>query len=197
MIAGHFGFAAIVKGIERRTPLWILMLAAVWLDIVFVPLYLAGVETIEPAAGAVGSYGGGIIHADYTHSLVGAIVLSVALGVLAAFAWGKRSGAFVAFVAFSHWLLDLVVHRADMPLLPANLGNLPLLGFGLWRLPSASIIVELVLVLLGAWVYGHAARDIARQNKRGKILATTVAGLIALCGILVLYLDASGAGGSS
>jgi hypothetical protein len=38
MIAGHFGFAAIVKGHEPETPLWILMLATVWLDVIFVPL---------------------------------------------------------------------------------------------------------------------------------------------------------------
>jgi hypothetical protein len=41
MIAGHFGLAAGVKGRERQVPLWALMLATVWLDIVFVPLLAA------------------------------------------------------------------------------------------------------------------------------------------------------------
>jgi len=48
------------------------MLATVWLDLVFVPLFLAGVETIEPLAGARGSYGTGIIDADYTRGLASA-----------------------------------------------------------------------------------------------------------------------------
>jgi hypothetical protein len=38
MIAGHFGLAAGVKGRERQVPLWALMLATVWLDLVFAPL---------------------------------------------------------------------------------------------------------------------------------------------------------------
>ena len=40
MITGHFGLAAGVKSAERQVPLWALMLATVWLDILFVPLYL-------------------------------------------------------------------------------------------------------------------------------------------------------------
>ena len=42
MIAGHFGLAAAVKSHERQAPLWALMLATVWLDIIFVPLFLMG-----------------------------------------------------------------------------------------------------------------------------------------------------------
>ena len=65
MVAGHFGFAALVKSRERTTPLWALMLATVWLDVVFVPLFLAHRETVQPVHAG---YGGLIIHADYTHS---------------------------------------------------------------------------------------------------------------------------------
>ena len=46
MITGHFGLAAGVKSAERAVPLWALMLATVWLDILFTPLFLAGVETV-------------------------------------------------------------------------------------------------------------------------------------------------------
>ena len=40
MVAGHFGFPAMVKSREKSAPLWALMLATVWLDIVFIPLIL-------------------------------------------------------------------------------------------------------------------------------------------------------------
>src|SRR6516164_7656571 len=80
MIAGHFGFAAAVKSREPETPLWAMMLATVWLDVVFVPFYLSGVETVQPADKAHTGYGALIIHADYTHSLVGMILLSTILG---------------------------------------------------------------------------------------------------------------------
>lgn len=189
MIAGHFGFAAIVKGRETATPLWILMLAAVWLDIVFIPLFLFGIETIHPVAGARLGYGTGIIYADYTHSLVGALALSFLLGAVGGVFWGRRSALVIALVSFSHWVLDLVVHRADMPILPGNLGNLLRLGFGLWRYPAISASLELALVLLGAWMYWRAASALAEQANRGRRLAVTIACLIAVCGVLVLGMD--------
>ncbi len=194
MIAGHFGFAALVKSRERQAPLWALMLATVWLDIVFVPLFLAGVETIEPIAGARGTYGTGIIHADYTHSLVGAALLSGLLDVPAAARWGRRTGVVIGLVAFSHWVLDLVVHRADMPLLPTNLGGLPRLGFGLWRFPVASATVEFALVVVGAWTYWQAAREVTLAAGYGQRRGAAVAILILIGGTLLLALDFTGVG---
>jgi hypothetical protein len=191
VIAGHFGFAALVKGRERSAPLWMLMLASVWLDIVFVPLFLAGIETMQPVQGHLG-YGAAIIHADYTHSLVGMLVLSFILGAACWPFWGKRSAIVIGLVAASHWALDLIVHRADMPILPANLLLLPRFGFGLWRFPAASIALELALVLAGAWIYWHAARTTCIQAGSKTRLAANSACLIAGFGILVLWLDASG-----
>jgi hypothetical protein len=83
MIAGHFGFAAAVKSREQETPLWALMLASVWLDIVFVPLFVMGLEKMEPVDAVHSGYGANIIHADYTHSFVGMILLSILLGAVA------------------------------------------------------------------------------------------------------------------
>jgi hypothetical protein len=190
MIAGHFGFAAIVKSRRTFVPLWTLMLATVWLDIIFVPLYLAGIETLEPVPGAPHGYGGNVIHAVYTHSLVGAVLLSVVLGVAAWAMWSKRVGIVVGLVAFSHWLLDLVVHRHDMPVLPGNIGGLPLLGFGLWQHPAASILAEALLVLAGAWLYGRAASSAA--SGRGRAWAHVATALIAVFGGLILFLDVTG-----
>jgi hypothetical protein len=75
VLAGHFGLAAAVKSQERQVPLWALMLATGWLDVIF-PLYLSGIETIEIAPGTAVGYGSAIIHADYTHSLIGALALA-------------------------------------------------------------------------------------------------------------------------
>jgi membrane-bound metal-dependent hydrolase YbcI (DUF457 family) len=194
MIAGHFGFAAAVKSRETATPLWVLMLATVWLDIVFVPLFLGGIETMQKVAGA-GSYGGHVIHADYTHSLVGAVLLSLVIGAPAAWAWGTRSGVVVGLVSFSHWLLDVVVHRGDLPLLPGNLGHLPTLGFGLWRSPAASAGVELILVIAGAALYWRAAEAAAGKAGRGRFPAICASLMILVFGCLVLGLDVSGIAG--
>jgi hypothetical protein len=189
MIAGHFGFAAAVKNREPATPLWALMLATVWLDVVFVPLYLAHIETTIPAEPGRTGYGASIIHADYTHSVAGMIALSVILGGLAALLWGRRSGMVIGLVAASHWLLDFFVHRADMPILPGNAGNLPRLGFGLWRYPMMSAAIELFLVLGGAWLYWLAARRAADAHGHGRLAANATATLIAIFGIAVLWAD--------
>ena len=192
MIAGHFGFAAAVKAGERQVPLWALMLASAWLDVIFVPLFVAGIETIEPAPGTSGGYGTSIIHAEYTHSLVGAVVLAGLFGAVAARAWGGRTGLVLAGVVFSHWVLDLIVHRADLPILPANLGGLPRLGFGMWRVPAASVVVELALVVAGTLLYWRAALETAR-GAGGRADRAHLAGALSLgAGLVVLALDALG-----
>src|ERR1700678_2099870 len=110
------------------------MLACQWLDVVFVILYAAGLEGLEPIPGvASGAYGAVVIHADYTHSLLGAALLSVLFGVLGAVRYGLRSGAILGLVAMSHWVLDLIVHRADRPVLPGEGAGLPRLGLSLWK----------------------------------------------------------------
>ncbi len=191
MIAGHFGFAALVKAREPRTPTWALMLACQWLDVVFVPLFLAGVEPLEAVAGTHGGYGETIIHADYTHSLVGALALAALFGALASLAWGRRAGLVLGGVVFSHWLLDLLMHRQDLPIWPGH-GSGPRLGFGLWRSPAASIAVELLLVAVGAALYWRAAVAASRANGRGLTRAHVAGGIAAAAGVATLALNALG-----
>lgn len=188
VIAGHFGFAAMVKSRERSTPLWALMLATVWLDVIFTPLFVAHKETLQPIHAG---YGGMIIHADYTHSLVGMLVISAVLGVMFLPKLGRRVALVIALVSASHWLLDLVVHRPDMPLFPGNFGNLPYLGFGLWNHLRAAACVELALVLAGAVMYWRAAIEVSAKAARGGRLASISAAMIAAFGLLVLFLDYS------
>ena len=78
-----------------------------------------------------------------------------------------------------------------MPIFPANLLDLPRLGFGLWRFPAASIVLELAFVVAGAWVYWNAAKAVSIQAGKKTRLATIAAFLIAGSGVLVLWLDAS------
>jgi hypothetical protein len=192
MIAGHFGFAAAVKSREQHTPLWALMLACQWLDVVFVPLFLLGVEHISTVPGTNGGYGQVIINADYTHSLIGALALSALFGLASANRWGARSGAVLAGVTFSHWVLDLIVHHRDMAILPGNLGHLSRVGFGLWKIPTASIAIELALVLLGSYSYWRAAVAVARSSDRGLTAVYAASGLLVSSGLVTLTLDVLG-----
>ena len=180
MIAGHFGLAAAVKAGRPAIPVWTLMLATAWLDVVFVPLYLSGVETVDGEG-----YGGGVIHADYTHSLVGALVLAALFGAVASKWLGREAGLVLGGVVFSHWLLDLVVHRPDLPILPGNAGDLPTFGFGLWRLPAVSAVVELLMLAIGIGLYWRAAAKSDPKRARTLGLAAAAFGVITLAADLV------------
>jgi membrane-bound metal-dependent hydrolase YbcI (DUF457 family) len=179
MFAGHFGLAAAVKSREPQVPLWAIMLSTQLLDVIFVPLFLTHIETIDPIGN--GGYGQGIIHANYSHSLIGALLIALVAGLLAWRPWGRRGALVIAAVVFSHWLLDLLVHRADLPILPGNLGNLPLLGFGLWAFPLVSIILEGTLIVVGAILYITSAwsrSNSASPNQRANHTNVIIAGVV-------------------
>jgi hypothetical protein len=97
----------------------------------------------------------------------------------------------IALVVMSHWVLDLIVHRPDMPVLPGNMGHLPLLGLGLWTQPRASAVLELSLVAIGSLMYWRTARQVSVDAGRSVNWAAACAGLVAAFGVLVLYLDYS------
>ena len=191
MVAGHFGLAAGIKKIAPRLPLWSLLLATFFLDVVFIFFAASGLEKIIPVDPAnPNAYGGSLIHAYYTHSLVGALLISAIAGLFAGWRWGKRGGYVIAGVVFSHWILDLLVHRPDLPILPGNLGNLPLLGFGLWQYPAISAILELILVIGGTWFYYRAAMQATQTNanpeQRRRAMTSTIG-----VGVLLVLLLAS------
>src|SRR5437773_1251067 len=157
MLAGHFGLSAIVKSREPQLHLWSLMLSTQLLDVGFLILYLFNIENFKPLPGTSGGYGNYIFNADYTHSLVGALAISVVAMIAAMIPWGRLNGLIIGAMVFSHWILDLLVHHTDMPILPGNAGNLPRLGLGLWSIPWLTAAIELALVLVGAYLYYHAA----------------------------------------
>ena len=132
-----------------------------------------------------------VILADYTHSLLGALVLSAAFGAVAWWRWDRRLGLLLGAVAFSHWVLDLIVHRGDMPILPGNAGDLPLLGFGLWRVPIVSIPLEAALLLLGVFLYWRAART-TQPRPGSRVTPALVTGSLLVSGLVVLVLDIFG-----
>jgi hypothetical protein len=119
-------------------------------------------------------------------------LIALIAGLLASWAWGRRAGVVIGTVVISHWFLDLLVHRPDLPILPGNAGNLPLLGFGLWQLPVLSAIIELLLALAGAYLYFQRAEiTIISTNQdnrqRNWVLITT--GLTGLLTIMLLAAD--------
>ncbi|MGH8231332.1 MAG: hypothetical protein ACRESY_05875 [Steroidobacteraceae bacterium] len=155
MFIGHYGPAFGLKGAARPIPLWLLFVGVQWLDVLWALLVLAGVEKLRIIPGFTQGSPLDLYYMPYTHGLPGAIVCSLVFGALVA-GWLRvqrlRVFAVACAAAFSHWLLDLVVHVPDLPLYD----NHAKVGFGLWRHVRISASVEIVLVLLGAWLYARA-----------------------------------------
>jgi hypothetical protein len=155
MFIGHYGPALAGKAVERRLPLWLLFLAVQWLDVVWSALVMLNVEKLRIVQGFTEGSPLDLYYMPYTHGLLGAAALSAALGAVTALFFRQRRMAIVAVVAgavFSHWLLDLVVHVEDLPLL----GNSFKVGFGLWRNLWISLPLELSILVAGAAIYVRA-----------------------------------------
>lgn len=173
MVAGHVGLAVAARLGVRNAPMWTFVLASFWLDVLFAPLFLLGIERLEPVTAGAHGYGQYVIRAEYTHALLDVVVIAAIFGAVAARWWGRRAGIVLGAVVASHWLLDLVVHRADLPLLPGNAGNLPLLGFGLWDSIPGSVAAELAIILGAALLYWRVARPTVRTG--ATVLLSSVA----------------------
>ena len=183
MFAGHYavGFAATKTPVQL--PLWVWFVAVQWLDILFMSLVLLGVEKMRITEGFTESNDLDLYYMPFTHGLVGALIMSAVFAVLVAavFKAGRRPVAFmvVALASFSHWLLDLVMHTPDMPLLGDDSTKL---GLGLWDHFAIGLVLELVLLAAATWLYTRAVP----LNERGRVL---VWGFFALLVALHLYVQ--------
>jgi hypothetical protein len=153
MYAGHFGAGLALKARYPQTPTWIPLLGVGVLDILFGPFVLAGIERVTVTPGIPPGFR--LDYIDWSHSLLMALVWSALYAVLF-----LRQGKTIASVAgvsvFSHFVLDLPMHPADLALWP---GSSIHIGLDLWhRLPTGWWFIELAAILVGAGYYWFAAR---------------------------------------
>jgi hypothetical protein len=153
MFIGHYGPAFGGKAALRQIPLWVLFIAVQWMDVVWSIFVMTGIEKVRIVPGLMEGSALDLYYMPYTHGLAGALVLSAILGgVVAFFLRENRRATFwiVALCVFSHWILDLVVHKPDLWIYDGVK-----LGFGLWRWIWISLPLELVSLLAGAWIYAR------------------------------------------
>lgn len=157
MFIGHAAVALAAKPLAPRVSLGLLLTAAYWVDLVWPALLLAGVERVEISPGDTAFTPLAFVHYPWTHSLAAALAWSALFG-LACWRLGARNAAVLGALVCSHWLLDAIVHRPDLPLWPR--GEL-LVGFGLWNSVAATLLIEGAMFAAGVTIYArHApARD--------------------------------------
>jgi hypothetical protein len=175
MFIGHYGPAFGAKAALRQIPLWVLFLAVQWMDVVWSVFIMTGVEHVRIVPGLMQGSALDLYDMPYTHGLVGALVLSVIFGAIVAFFMreNRRSVFFiVAACVFSHWILDLVVHKPDLWIYDGVK-----VGFGLWRWIWISLPLELILLVGGAWLY---ARNVPARRYGDIVLSVFVLLMMAI-----------------
>jgi hypothetical protein len=165
MFVGHFGVGFGAKAAAPGASLGTLFLAAQFLDLLWPSLLLAGLEQVRIAPGITRVTPLDFTHYPISHSLAAAAGWGVLFGLLyGALRRDRRAGAIVGAAVVSHWVLDLVVHRPDLPLFP---GGAERLGFGLWQSLAGTLAVELPLFLAGVWWYVRSTRSLDRAGTWG------------------------------
>src|SRR4051812_46064322 len=139
MFLGHFGIALAAKKVAPRPSLGALLTAALLVDGIWPLFLLLGWEKVEIVPGITAVTPLDFVSYPYTHSLVAGLLWGALLGGAYFLRARDRTGAlWIGLLVVSHWVLDFVAHRADLPLWPGS----PRFGLGLWYSLPATLVVE-------------------------------------------------------
>jgi hypothetical protein len=169
VFVGHYGPSLAVKAVKNSIPLWILFIAVQLLDVFWSIFVLLGVEKVRIAPGITATNPLDLYYMPYTHSLVGAMLWSIAAGIaycLFRKVDGWSAAVFVGAAVFSHWVLDWIVHRPDLPLYD----NSVKVGLGLWNYPVFAFVLEIVVLFSGMYLYMRTTRPLARGGSFGIVI---------------------------
>ena len=177
MFVGHLalGFAA-----KRATPcvsLAVLLTASQLADVLW-PFFLAlGLEQVRIDPGNTAFTPLDFVSYPYSHSFVMLVIWGLVFAGAYRAVTGRNGRAFVVIAALvvSHWVLDWITHRPDMPLYPGG----PKYGLGLWNNVAATMVVEGMMFAAGVWIYVRSTRPRDAIGRWGFV------GLIAL--LVVVY----------
>jgi hypothetical protein len=174
MFVGHYSAALAAKAAEPRAPLWTYVIAAQLMDVGWAVFIATGVEKARVDPALPGS-SLDLYHMPWTHSLPGALAWSLGAAILAraALKLPARAAAFIGATVFSHWALDLLVHRPDLELWVGG----PKLGLALWNYPVPEQALEMGLLAVAGAVW---AGQRVREGRRVWPAASFLAGLVAL-----------------
>jgi hypothetical protein len=131
------------------------MTAALLLDLLWPVLVLLDIEQVRIEPGNTAFTPLNFVSYPISHSLVAAVGWATLLAILYYALTRYRNGTIALwFGVVSHWILDFITHRPDMPLYPSG----PVVGLGLWNLPIVTVIVEGLMYAIGVWIYLRVTR---------------------------------------
>jgi len=155
MFIGHVGVALGAKRLSPDTSLGTLVLAAQWVDGVWPLFLILGVEHVRIQPGITAVTPLDFYDYPWTHSLLMGASWAVLFGAAVWLVRRRIGPALVcAGLVVSHWFLDLIVHRPDLPLYPHGPGY----GLGLWNNRGATATVEAFIFCAGLMLYLKTTR---------------------------------------
>jgi hypothetical protein len=179
MLLGHYAIALAAKSYAPRTSLGTLVLAAQFPDLIWPVFIFLGWEHVAIVPGLMAASPFDFVYYPISHSLLTIALWSVVLGGgYFVFRRYARGAAIIVVAVVSHWLLDALMHRPDLPLWP---GSSVKVGFGLWNSIAATLIIEVTLFVAGIVIYTSATRPRDRLGTQA---------LIAMLALLILIFAA-------
>ena len=151
MFIGHYAVGLASKKLAPRASLGALIAAPILLDLLWPIFLLVGWEhvAIEPNSNP-------FLRLDFvsypiSHGLIAGVGWATLYASLY-FGFARYvTGAIMIWIGVtSHWLLDYLVHRPDLPFYA---GSSRLVGLGLWNHRWVTIAIELILFALAIWIY--------------------------------------------
>ena len=152
MFIGHFALGFGAKRAAPAVSLGTLLVACQFADLLWPTLVMTGVERVElsPAATVVTPLD--FVSYPYSHSLLTLCIWGLLFGI--GYQIVRRSTAVAAItiglLVVSHWVLDFVSHRPDMPLTPTSATRV---GLELWASRPATMVVEIIMFTIGVALY--------------------------------------------
>lgn len=177
MFLGHFAVALAAKKTAPKTSLGTLVLAAQFADIIWPIFLLLGIEQVQIVPGLLPTSPFDFTSYPISHSLVAQLGWGALVGIVYFFVGrDKGSALLVGALVPTHWILDVIAHRPDMPIFPGG----PKIGLGMWNSLLIMICVEFALFGAGIAVYLSTTRA---KDRTGVWVLWSLFGLLA-----VLYL---------
>jgi hypothetical protein len=186
MFVGHYAAAFALKGKEKSASLGMLFIATQFVDILFFPLTLLGVERIKLVENFTAVNNFDLEFMPFTHSLLGSLFWAMMFYFLFrnVIAIDKPNNKNIALVmalgVFSHWFADLIAHTPDLPIINGE----PKFGFGLWRNKLLTFLTEATLLMVSLYYY---LKNTKALLPIGKYAAAGFTGLLIFASFMNFY----------
>jgi membrane-bound metal-dependent hydrolase YbcI (DUF457 family) len=178
MFIGHFGAAFAAKKVSKKASLGTYILASQFIDLLWPILVLLGIEKVLIDPGNTAFTPLNFIYYPFSHSFLAVVIWGLLFGLIYYTLKKDTKTSIVLFLlVISHWILDLLTHRADLPIFPWSDFKV---GLGLWNNVFLTIILESIIFIGGVYLYTRVTES---KNKKGTIALIS---LVVFLGIIYI-----------